>query len=99
MHYLLVYDVAEDYLSRRAQFRVSHLNHVRSAYERGELVLGGALAEPTDAALIVFRGNSSEPAELFAKSDPYVTQGLVKSWQVRKWMTVIGDGAIMPDLT
>ena len=99
MHYLLVYDVADDYLSRRAQFRVSHLDHVRRAYERGELVLGGALAEPTDSALIVFRGNSSEPAELFAKSDPYVTQGLVKSWQVRKWMTVIGDGAIMPDLT
>lgn len=99
MHYLLVYDVTDDYLSRRAQFRASHLEHVRKAHERGDIVLGGALAEPVDAALIVFRGNSPEAAERFATSDPYVTNGLVKSWRVRKWMTVVGDGAIMPELS
>jgi len=27
----------------------------------------------------------------FAKADPYVKNGLVKSWRVRKWATVIGE--------
>ena len=94
MHYLLQYDLVDDYVSKRAAFRQQHLSLIRQADERGELVIAGALADPADAALLVFR--AAEPAEAFAKSDPYVQNGLVKSWRVRKWMTVIGDGATMP---
>ena len=60
------------------------------------MVLAGALAEPADKAMIVFRGESVEIAERFAQSDPYVLNGLVKSWRVRKWNTVVGDGAVPP---
>ena len=49
-------------------------------------------------ALLVFRGQSPEVAEAFAKVDPYVTSGLVTKWRVRQWATVIGDGATMPSL-
>jgi len=93
MHYLLFYDVVDDYVEKRAQFRALHLAHARAAYERGELVLGGALVEPTDAAIILFHGPTPDAATAFAKSDPYVLNGLVKSWRVRKWFTVIGEGA------
>jgi uncharacterized protein len=93
MHYLLFYDVVPDYVERRGQFRELHLKHARAAYDRGELVLGGALADPVDGAVLIFRGPSSDAVETFAKSDPYVTNGLVKQWRVRKWNTVIGDGA------
>ncbi|HET7872895.1 MAG TPA: YciI-like protein [Terriglobales bacterium] len=92
MHYILFYDVVDDYVERRMQFRELHLKHARAAYESSELVLGGALADPVDGALLIFRGPSSVAAERFAKSDPYVTNGLVKQWRVRKWNTVIGDG-------
>jgi uncharacterized protein YciI len=61
--------------------------------ERGELVLGGALAEPADAAILLFRGDSPAAAEAFAMADPYVLNGLVKQWRVRPWMTVIGRDA------
>jgi uncharacterized protein YciI len=54
------------------------------------LVLAGALAEPADGAVLVFRGDSTNVAEAFAKADPYVTNGLVNAWRVRKWTTVIG---------
>ncbi len=94
MHYILYYDVADDYLTRRAQFRSAHLTHAKGALERGELVLGGALADPVDQTMIVFR--SQEAAEAFAKADPYVTNGVVKRWHVRKWTTVIGDGIEIP---
>jgi len=93
MHYILFYDVIDDYVEKRAQFRELHLKHARAAYDRGELVLGGALAEPVDGAVLVFRGESAEVVEQFAKSDPYVLNGLVKQWRVRKWNTVIGNGA------
>ena len=96
MHYVLEYDLVDDYVERRAAFRQQHLALVSQARDRAELVMAGALAEPADRALLVFRGPSSEAAEAFAKGDPYVVNGLVKSWHVRQWMTVVGDGATMP---
>ena len=96
MHYLLMYDVTDDYVERRAQFRMAHLELARKAVERGEMVLGGALADPVDAAVLLFRGDSPAVAEAFAKADPYVANGLVKRWRVRPWTTVIGPLAESP---
>jgi hypothetical protein len=94
MHHILFYDVVDDYVEKRAKFREAHLQHARQAHERGELILAGALAEPVDGAVLVFQGSSPAPAEAFANADPYVINGLVKSWRVRKWTTVIGDSAL-----
>lgn len=94
MHYLLEYDVSPDYLERRGAFRGEHLALARKAAMRGELVLGGALSDPADRSLLVFQG-SPEVAEAFAKADPYVTNGLVLSWRVRPWTTVVGPHAAL----
>jgi uncharacterized protein YciI len=91
MHYLLFYDVVPDYVERRAQFRAEHLALARAAHARGELVLGGALAEPADGAVLLFKGDSPAAAEAFAAVDPYVANGLVTRWRVRPWATVVGD--------
>ncbi len=96
MHYLLFYEVVDDYVARRAQFRDAHLQMARQAYQRGELVLAGALADPVDGAVLIFRGPSAQAAEAFARADPYVTSGLVTRWRVRQWTTVVGDGASPP---
>lgn len=93
MHYLLIYDLAGDYLSRRAAFRREHLELAQRAHERGELILAGALADPADGAVLLFQGASPAAAEAFAEADPYVRNGLVKSWRVREWTTVVGEGA------
>lgn len=93
MHYLLFYDVVEDYTERRAAFRTAHLAHAHAAVDRGELVLGGALDKPADGAVLLFRGASPEVAESFAKADPYVKNGLVTRWRVREWTTVVGRDA------
>lgn len=98
MHFLLFYDVADDYVERRGPFRAEHLALIRTAYDRGDLVMAGALADPADGAVLVFRGPSAQAAEAFAKADPYVKNGLVKKWRVRCWNTVVGDGAKMPAL-
>jgi len=96
MHYLLFYEVVDDYVARRAEFRNAHLLLGWQAFERGELVLGGALTDPTDGAVLLFKGDSPEVAERFARADPYVTHGLVKRWHVRAWTTVVGDLAANP---
>ena len=90
MHYLLFYEGGADYEERRKPYRAAHLQHARDAVARGELVLGGAFANPVDGALILFRGDSSAAAEQFAKSDPYVVNGVVNRWYVRVWTTVVG---------
>ncbi|MCE2792770.1 MAG: YciI-like protein [Planctomycetota bacterium] len=96
MHYLLIYHVAGDYLQRREAYRGEHLARALAAVERGELVLGGALSEPADCAVLLFQADSPEPARLFAESDPYVVNGLVQSWEVRPWLTVVGRDAQLP---
>lgn len=96
MHYLLFYEVGEDYVSRRAEFREAHLEKAWQASARGELVLGGALSNPVDGAVLLFQGDSPEVAEKFARADPYVTSGAVKRWHVREWMTVAGEDAAKP---
>jgi len=96
MHYLLFYDVVADYATRRVPFRSAHLEYARRAVARGELVLGGALANPIDGAVLLFRGASPAIAEAFAAADPYVQNGLVLQWRVREWTTVVGKDASSP---
>ena len=96
MHFLLMYELAADYLERRGQFRPEHLALAWQAVERGELLLGGALADPVDGAVLLFEGESAEVAEAFAARDPYVRNGLVTRWKVRPWTTVVGEHAAMP---
>ena len=96
MHYLLIYDLVDDYVERRAPLRGMHISHARAAEARGELVLAGALANPPDGAVLVFRGDSPAAAEAFAAADPYVLNGLVTRWRVREWTTVVGKDAEVP---
>lgn len=96
MHYVLFYEVSNDYLARRGEFRAEHLKLAWQAQERGELVLAGALTDPVDSAMLLFSGDSPEVAKGFAAADPYVQHGLVTRWWVRPWATVVGTDAATP---
>ena len=96
MHFLLLYKYVPDVLERRPQFRGAHIKHARESVARGELLLGGAFADPVDGAVLFFSAASKEPVEHFARIDPYVTGGLVTEWRVREWTTVIGENAAHP---
>jgi len=95
-HFLLFYEIAPDYLERRAAHRDRHLALAWEAAERGDLIMGGALADPVDGAVLLFEGESEAAAEAFARSDPYVLEGLITSWRVRRWTTVAGNQATTP---
>jgi uncharacterized protein len=91
MYYLLFYDVVSNYVERRVEFRAEHLALAQAALARGELILGGALADPVDGAVLLFWGSSPAIAEEFAAADPYVRNGLVTRWRVRAWTVVVGE--------
>ena len=91
MYLALLYDVVDDYLERRGEFRDEHLALARTAHERGELVLAGAWADPADGALLVWKTDDRSVVEAFVNDDPYVRNGLVAKWRIREWTVVVGD--------
>ena len=91
MYYVLLYDLVDDYLERRASLRDEHLGLARAATERGQLVLAGALADPPDMAVLVFDVDDPAVIEEFVSADPYVREGLVASWRIRPWTVVLGS--------
>ena len=90
MHYILIYDVVDNFIERRTPYRQEHLAAVNRAHENGQLILAGAFAEPVDGAALVFRADDASVPERFAREDPYVINGLVTQWRVRAWNVVIG---------
>ena len=90
MYLALIYSLVEDYLERRAEFREEHLGLARAAAERGELLLGGAFDDPADRALLVWSAAEEDVVLTFVDADPYVKNGLVRSWEMRRWNVVVG---------
>ena len=95
-HYLLFYSYVSDYLQRRSAFRDAHLRYAWEAQKRGLLILGGVLSDPIDTGLLFFEAQSPAAVEEFARADPYVLNGLVESWRIREWLTVVGASAQSP---
>jgi uncharacterized protein YciI len=92
-HLVLEYALVDDYVERRQALRQEHLALLHKAKERGDLLLAGALGDPPERALLVWSTTERAVVEAFAERDPYVVNGLVRSWTVRPWMVVVGQGA------
>lgn len=95
---LFYQELADGYAEKRAAHREEHLRLARESYDRGELIFGGALADPVDGALLVFQAVSASVVEGFVKRDPYVRSGLIKRWSIRPWTVVVGNGPHPRDL-
>jgi uncharacterized protein YciI len=95
-YYLLEYALTSDYLVRRASLREEHLALARDAARRGDLVLGGALADPPDRAVLLWRTDDRAVMERFVEADPYVRQGLVTAWTIRLWNVVVDGSGVRP---
>ena len=84
MKYVLLYESAEDFAEKVPANIEAHRAHWKPYRERGELLLIGPFGDPlTQGAMSIFR--TRESAEDFARSDPFVINGVVRSWEVREW--------------
>ncbi|HET7725239.1 MAG TPA: YciI family protein [Propionibacteriaceae bacterium] len=88
MKYVLRYTMADgvDFTRVRELFP-EHRRHWESYRENGTLVAIGPMEDPADGALSVF--TTREAAEEFAASDPFVTSGVVGTWDVAGWREAI----------
>jgi len=91
MYYILFYKTADNYIEKRAPYRDEHLAYAQKHHKNGTLIMAGALTDPTDGAILVFKGDNPNVVEEFAKNDPYVKNGLITEWHVRPWNVVIGN--------
>lgn len=91
MYYVLFYTTAENYIEKRVPYRGEHLQLAAQAKDEGLLILGGALADPPDLALLIFQCDTTGPVENFVKNDPYIIHGVVTKWEIRPWTVVVGN--------
>ena len=95
-HYLLLYQLSADYLQRRGEFRDAHLQLAWQVADQGLLLVGGAVGDPIESAMLLFQTDDPDRITAFACADPYVQQGLVTSWRIVPWLTVAGPLAATP---
>jgi hypothetical protein len=92
-HWALFYDFVPDFMEKRVPLRPAHLELMRQYSARGELVLAGVLKGEA-SSLLVFKAEDAALIEGFVRQDSFFTGGLVTSYRVREWVTVVGEGAL-----
>lgn len=83
----------ENAAEKRAPHREAHLAHLRELHASGKLVLGGALQDPMDAGLLIFRAESKEEIEAALATDSYAQNGIWTKIVIREWSVVVGNPA------
>lgn len=81
--YVLMYEAAPE---RREQAQLhfpAHRQRLEQFHARGVLLMVGPLGNPPTAAMGIF--TTREAAEEFAREDPFVLNGVVKTWVVHEW--------------
>jgi uncharacterized protein YciI len=86
--YVLFYESADDVLSKAPLHFEAHRARLDEFHARGELLMVGTFANPQEeGSMSIFTTRAA--AEEFAEGDPFVLNGVVRSWQIREWDEVL----------
>jgi hypothetical protein len=86
--YVLLYDSADDVLSKAPAHFPAHKARLDAFHERGDLLMVGTFGNPQDeGSMALF--TSREAAEEFVKDDPFVLNGVVRAWHIREWNEIL----------
>jgi len=86
--YVLLYESADDVRSKAPLHFPAHVARWKEFQEQGTLLMIGAFANPQDeSSMAIF--TTGEAAEAFARSDPFVLNGVVRRWSIREWNEAI----------
>jgi uncharacterized protein YciI len=84
MKYVLFYETADDVSTEQLMAAApAHQVRCRESVAAGTLLAVGPFADRS-GAMAVFTSRAA--AEEFAAGDPFVTEGLMKTWSVREWL-------------
>jgi uncharacterized protein len=82
--YVLLYQSADNVAERAPLHFAAHWARALEFHGRGLLRMIGTFADPqTQGSMSIF--TSREAAEEFVAGDPFVLEGVVRSWEIRQW--------------
>jgi uncharacterized protein YciI len=84
--FVIIADDHENGLDHRLAVRPSHLKHLEALGDK--LVFAGPFLDANEKAcgsLVVIDATDQAEAEALAKQDPFVKEGVFKSYVVRRW--------------
>ena len=88
MKYVVTYESADNVAERAPVHFAAHVTRYQPYVERGELIMIGTFADPQkDGSMAIF--TTREAAEDFVKGDPFLLNGVVKSWRILEWNEAI----------
>uniref|UniRef100_A0A7S0VPA4 YCII-related domain-containing protein n=1 Tax=Polytomella parva TaxID=51329 RepID=A0A7S0VPA4_9CHLO len=90
-YHILQYKYVPDILEKRGPYREEHLGFANAMLEAGKLVMAGAVGDPVDGAVFIFRNSSIEEIKAFVKADPYVVNDLVPSHTIGPYNVAVGN--------
>ena len=89
MKYVLFYESADDVLEMAPRHFPAHKERLDRFHGEGTLLLVGTFANPKEeGSMAIF--TTREAAEEFANGDPFVQNGVVRSWYLREWNEILG---------
>lgn len=92
LYYMLFYHYGPEYMEKRGELLGPHMAHLKKAAAEGHVVFGGACMEGDPLAIILFKTEyTREKVEEFARTDPYVSGGLARGWEVREYFMLDKD--------
>lgn len=87
MKYLLFYEPVDDVLTKAPAHFPAHKERLDDFHARGALLMVGTFADPQEGSLSIF--SSRAAAEQFVEGDPFILNGVIRSWQIREWDEVL----------
>lgn len=88
--HVLFYESSEDVLATAPRHFAAHRARYESFRDTGQPLLIGTFADAQrDGAMAIFA--TREAAREFAEGDPFVLNGVVRNWEVREWLEVLGE--------
>ena len=87
MKYVLIYECADDFLSKVPLHIDAHRALWKRFHSAGELMVGPFTDAPAGGAMGVF--TTRDAAERFVMADPFVSHAVVASYTIREWSEVL----------
>jgi uncharacterized protein len=85
---VVLYDSAPDVLTTAPVHFPAHKARLDDFHSRGVLLMVGTFANPVEeGSMAIF--TTREAAEEFVKEDPFVVNGVVRSWTIREWNEIL----------
>ena len=82
--YVLLYESADNVAEKAPVHFAAHSERLQQFHGDGSLLMVGAFGDPqAEGSMAIF--TTREAAEAFVAEDPFVLNGVVRSWQIREW--------------